>query len=147
MFSPSDFFVATPQISSEEHSWYLCILQNLQRLVFNLFSEVLVFLSSPESQFPSSSSGSAHLKGLHNLLQFHPGSPSLGSPHPALCLYREWQNIPHQGTSSALQVALVALFRRKIHQWQLPASPTEDFIHQLQLAHFQDDRLCGTTIL
>lgn len=147
MFSPSDFFVATPQISSEEHSWYLRILQNLQRLVFNLFSEVLVFLSSPESQFPSSSSGSAHLKGLHNLLQFQPGSPSLGSPHPALCLYREWQNIPHQGTSSALQVALVALFRRKIHQWQLPASPTEDFIHQLQLAHFQDVRLCGTTIL
>lgn len=65
----------------------------------------------------------------------------------ALCLHKERQTLPHQRTGSALQIALVALLRGKIHRWQLPTSPTEDFPHKLQLAHFQEDGLCGITLL
>lgn len=73
------------------------------------------------------------------LLLFQPGSPALGSPPPALGLQRERQTPPHQRMGSALQIALMALLKCDIHWWQLPTSPTEDFTHELQLAHFQED--------
>lgn len=111
-------------------------------------SEVLVFPLSLEIKLPSFMHRiifipflCAKLKGLHNLPEFQPGSPPWCSPGPGLCLHRKGQNSPQEGTGPALQIALVALLRGKIHQCTSGKSqlPTESFTHEFQLAHFWRD--------